>query len=131
MFLAQAGLSGALRGAQGAVFGSYQGIPSAQVRARSWKVHPGSLPHESDGLIFNFSNRRARCPCSVEALLKWKFPELNSVDFLLRVSRGNGLLFVGEKGGQYARLEDEFVSRTDPLDTLDGKIVECWWDMEA
>ena len=64
-------------------------------------------------------------------MLKWKFPELNSVDFLLRVSRGNGLLFVGEKGGQYARLEDEFVSRTDPLDTLDGKIVECSWDMEA
>ena len=38
---------------------------------------------------------------------------------------------MGEKGGQYARLEDEFVSRTDPLDTLDGKIVECSWDMEA
>ena len=86
-----------------------------------------ALSHESDGLIFQPSNA-PYVPQTFESLLKWKFPELNSVDFLLRVVRGSGLLFVGDKGGQYVRLEDDFVSRTEPLESLDGKIVECSWD---
>ena len=87
------------------------------------------LCHESDGLIFQPSNT-AYMPLTYESLLKWKFPELNSVDFLLRVAHGKGLLFVGAKGrDQFARLEDDFVTRTDSLESLDGKIVECSWDM--
>jgi mRNA-capping enzyme len=86
-----------------------------------------ALSHESDGLIFQPSNA-PYVPQTYESLLKWKFPELNSVDFLLRVVRGSGLLFVGDKGGQYVRLEDEFMTRSEPLEGLDGKIVECSWD---
>jgi len=130
VFLAQAGPSGAYA-AHKEPFSvrTKEFHPLKFARTLVEKFIP-ALCHESDGLIFQPSNA-PYVPQTYEALLKWKFPELNSVDFLLRVSRGNGLLFVGEKGGQYARLEDEFVSRTDPLDTLDGKIVECSWDMEA
>ena len=55
-----------VRGAQGAVFGSYQGIPSAQVRAHArGKVHPGSLPRERR---FNFPTFQARRPQSVRGV---------------------------------------------------------------
>jgi mRNA-capping enzyme len=127
-FLAQAGPSGAYA-AHKEPFSvrTKEFFPLNFARSFIEKFIP-ALSHESDGLIFQPSNV-PYVPQTYEALLKWKFPELNSVDFLLRVSRDKGLLFVGQKGGALARLEDDFVTRTDPLESLDGKIVECTWDM--
>ena len=126
-FIAQAGPSGAYA-AHKEPFSvrTKEFHPLQQSRAFVEKFIP-ALCHESDGLIFQPSNA-PYVPQTYDALLKWKFPELNSVDFLLRVVRGEGLLFVGEKGGQFARLEDGFITRTDPLESLDGKIVECSYD---
>jgi mRNA-capping enzyme len=127
-FLAQAGPSGAYA-AHKEPFSvrTKEFFPLNFARSFIEKFIP-ALSHESDGLIFQPSNV-PYVPQTYEALLKWKFPELNSVDFLLRVSRDKGLLFVGQKGGALARLEDDFVTHTDPLESLDGKIVECTWDM--
>lgn len=128
VFLAQAGPSGAYAAHKEAFsVRTKEFHPLKHARTFIEKFIP-QLCHESDGLIFQPSNA-PYVPLTYEALLKWKFPELNSVDFLLRVARGKGLLFVGEKGGQFARLEDDFVTRTAPLESLDGKIVECSWDM--
>ena len=57
------------------------------------------LTHECDGLIFQPSRARYENG-TMPHLLKWKFTHLNSVDFLLRLERGDGgaarpRLFVG------------------------------------
>lgn len=124
------------------------------------------LCHEDDGLIFvrnvvgqagdqqvypGAPNRGA----AYGALLKWKPPELNTVDFLFRVVRSitddheersplavtaflyvrkNGVLvefvpcIAGFEGieGRNARL----AVVSDQAATFDGQIVECWWDRE-
>ena len=126
-FLAQTGPSGAYAANKEPFSVRTKEFHPLQFARSSIEKFIPALSHESDGLIFQPSNA-PYVPQTYESLLKWKFPELNSVDFLLRVARGSGLLFVGDKGGQYVRLEDDFVTRSEPLESLDGKIVECSWD---
>ena len=42
------------------------------------------LPHEADGLIFQ-GRDDLHIPCTREGLLKWKYAEMNSVDFLFEM----------------------------------------------
>ncbi|KAM0949321.1 putative mRNA (guanine-N(7)-)-methyltransferase [Dioscorea sansibarensis] len=89
------------------------------------------LSHAADGLIFQGWDD-PYVPRTHEGLLKWKYPELNSVDFLFEVgSDGRELLFLYERGRKKlmegARVafkeEDEGASSS-------GKIIECSWDSE-
>ncbi|XP_068338757.1 uncharacterized protein [Pyrus communis] len=94
------------------------------------KFIPG-LSHASDGLIFQGWDD-AYVPRTHEGLLKWKFPEMNSVDFLFELGvDGRELLFLNERGkkklmGGYRVV---FKDELDPA-FCSGKIVECAWDAE-
>lgn len=55
------------------------------------------LSHEADGLIFQGWDD-PYVPRTHEGLLKWKFPEMNSVDFLFEVENDRCLLFLNERG---------------------------------
>ncbi|KAM2672390.1 hypothetical protein EV1_008090 [Malus domestica] len=94
------------------------------------KFIPG-LSHASDGLIFQGWDD-AYVPRTHEGLLKWKFPEMNSVDFLLELGvDGRELLFLNERGrkklmGGYRVV---FKDELDPA-FCSGKIIECAWDAE-
>ncbi|XP_072967023.1 uncharacterized protein [Typha angustifolia] len=89
------------------------------------------LSHAADGLIFQgwddpYVTR------THEGLLKWKYPEMNSVDFLFEVgSESRQLLFLYERGkkklmdGAHVVFKDE-----EDVSSLSGKIVECSWDSE-
>ncbi|XP_078180704.1 uncharacterized protein LOC144574585 isoform X2 [Carex rostrata] len=89
------------------------------------------LSHEADGLIFQgwddpYVNR------THEGLLKWKYPEMNSVDFLFEMSSGNRqLLFLNEKGKK--RLMDGArinFGDVEDINAMSGKIVECLWNSD-
>ncbi|XP_042420382.1 mRNA-capping enzyme-like isoform X2 [Zingiber officinale] len=89
------------------------------------------LSHEADGLIFQGWDD-PYIPRTHEGLLKWKYPEMNSVDFLFEVgSENRQMLFLYERGKK--KLMDEarvsFPGVEDALN-LSGKIVECSWDQE-
>jgi mRNA-capping enzyme len=91
-----------------------------------------NLCHESDGLIFQPQDSKY-IPNTFDALLKWKFPKMNSVDFYLKFDHDlkNNLepfLFVGGRDGKLIRINDKFISNAAELLKLDGKIVECSWD---
>ncbi|ESO99998.1 hypothetical protein LOTGIDRAFT_213204 [Lottia gigantea] len=89
------------------------------------------VSHEVDGLIFQPASdpyKAGRC----DDVLKWKPPELNSVDFRLKIVKENkvgclpetkGYLFVGG-------LEPAFgeIKVNKELRQLDNKIIECMWD---
>jgi len=92
-----------------------------------------NLSHDSDGLIFQPQSSRYE-PNTFNALLKWKFPEMNSVDFLLKFERTSGInfeprLYVGGRDGKLIRIKDKICSCTTDLINFDGKIVECSWDL--
>ncbi|MED6163284.1 hypothetical protein PIB30_078383 [Stylosanthes scabra] len=55
------------------------------------------LSHEADGLIFQGWDD-PYVPRTHEGLLKWKYAELNSVDFLFEVDGDHQLLFLYERG---------------------------------
>ncbi|MCH95367.1 mRNA-capping enzyme, partial [Trifolium medium] len=55
------------------------------------------LSHEADGLIFQGWDD-PYVPRTHEGLLKWKYANLNSVDFLFEVEGDRELLFVNERG---------------------------------
>lgn len=88
-----------------------------------------SMPHELDGLIFQPTMDPyvfGRC----KEVLKWKPPQLNTIDFRLKITRESGmglvpksigLLFVGGKEQPYSRI----TKVTKQLKALDNKIIEC------
>jgi hypothetical protein len=91
--------------------------------------------HESDGLIFQPQSSKYE-PNTVDTLLKWKFPKMNSVDFFLKFEEiaSNAMepmLYVGGKEGKLIRINDKISSYTTDLMKLDGKIVECSWDFRS
>ncbi|KAJ7961298.1 mRNA-capping enzyme [Quillaja saponaria] len=88
------------------------------------------LSHDADGLIFQgwddpYITR------THEGLLKWKYPEMNSVDFLFEVVDDRQLLFLYERGKKKL-MEGNRVAFRDGSDpsSYSGKIVECSWDSE-
>ena len=97
------------------------------------------LLHESDGLIFqDWEDSYVALTC--EALLKWKYNHLNSVDFRLEVrgAKGKGegggeeCTLVLARGGTPCPLHEEtvvFPDNVDPKD-LDSKIIECSYDQD-
>ncbi|WVZ78759.1 hypothetical protein U9M48_026415 [Paspalum notatum var. saurae] len=92
---------------------------------------PSVLSHDADGLIFQglddpYVNR------THESLLKWKYPEMNSVDFLFELgSDGQQFVFLHERGKRKvldgARIA--FPNDIDPS-SIAGRIVECSWNKE-
>ncbi|KAF6156800.1 hypothetical protein GIB67_033269 [Kingdonia uniflora] len=89
------------------------------------------LSHEADGLIFQGWDD-PYVPRTHEGLLKWKYPEMNSVDFLFKVLDENRqLLFLNERGREKLMEGNQVVFKDgeDPV-LYSGKIVECSWDSE-
>eukprot|EP00158_Paraphelidium_tribonemae_P003396 Partr_v1_DN26094_c0_g1_i1_m400 putative Second step of mRNA capping. Transfer of the GMP moiety of GTP to the 5'-end of RNA via an enzyme-GMP covalent reaction intermediate (By similarity) len=89
------------------------------------------LKHENDGLIFT-SEQAPYALGTCEAMIKWKPPHLNSIDFKLRYTDdGKIMLDVGQGRGRY-REHGEFTppdaSWIEKRSELDGKIVECTYD---
>ncbi|CAL1399366.1 unnamed protein product [Linum trigynum] len=87
------------------------------------------LSHEADGLIFQGWDD-PYVPKTHNGLLKWKYPEMNSVDFLFEIyADGRQLLCLFERGkkkpmdGQRVEFKDD----VDPS-SYSGKIIECSWD---
>ncbi|ESQ32296.1 hypothetical protein EUTSA_v10005507mg [Eutrema salsugineum] len=90
-----------------------------------------SLPHESDGLIFQgyddtYVYRENR------GLLKWKF--VDTVDFLFEMGRdGSQMLFLYEHGRKKLMEGYSVEFRGDGWDhpaSYSGKLLECSWDKE-
>ncbi|AAD56326.1 putative mRNA capping enzyme, RNA guanylyltransferase [Arabidopsis thaliana] len=101
-----------------------------------------SLSHEADGLIFQGWDD-PYVPRTHEGLLKWKYPEMNSVDFLYEQDEsGRGMLSLFERGKKKHMDGNSVVFRelqatnaetaTDDSDPAEysGKIVECSWDQD-
>ncbi|KAG0496131.1 hypothetical protein HPP92_000822 [Vanilla planifolia] len=96
------------------------------------KVFIPSLSHGADGLIFQGWDD-PYVPRTHEGLLKWKYPEMNSVDFLFEIGgEGNQLLYLYERGKKKL-MDGSRVSFRDDDDVveLSGKIIECSWDQES
>lgn len=91
-----------------------------------------NLCHEADGLIFQGWDD-PYVPRTHEGLLKWKYPEMNSVDFLFEIgSENRRLLFLFERGKKKLMDGAEVVfPGGEDVSTLSGKIVECSWDADA
>ncbi|PON42324.1 mRNA capping enzyme, bifunctional [Parasponia andersonii] len=99
---------------------------------------PRQLTHDSDGVIFQGWDD-PYVPRTHHGLLKWKYPEMNSVDFLFEIDgNGNKLLFLYERGkrklmeGSKVVFKDGGGTGTilhDPA-SYSGKIIECCWDCE-
>ncbi|XP_074578126.1 uncharacterized protein LOC141834687 isoform X1 [Curcuma longa] len=89
------------------------------------------LSHAADGLIFQGWDD-PYIPRTHEGLLKWKYPEMNSVDFLFEIgSENHQLLFLYERGKK--KLMDGAqvsFSGVEDIASLSGKIIECSWDPE-
>ncbi|KAJ4958730.1 hypothetical protein NE237_025841 [Protea cynaroides] len=87
------------------------------------------LSHEADGLIFQgwddpYVTR------THEGLLKWKYPEMNSVDFLFEMEdEDRQLLYLHERGNRKLMEGNRVVFKdaSDPY-AFAGKIIECSWD---
>ncbi|KAK6152508.1 hypothetical protein DH2020_015143 [Rehmannia glutinosa] len=95
------------------------------------------LSHAADGLIFQGWDD-PYVPRTHEGLLKWKYPEMNSVDFLFEVAAIRIFLMVDDHQSLYLfergkkKLMDGrviFPEGADPS-TFAGKIIECSWDSE-
>lgn len=91
-----------------------------------------NLSHEADGLIFQGWDD-PYVPRTHEGLLKWKYPEMNSVDFLFEVgSDDRQLLFLYERGKKKLMDGAQVIFREEEdIPSLSGKIVECSWDAAA
>ncbi|KAF3638817.1 putative pentatricopeptide repeat-containing protein, chloroplastic-like [Capsicum annuum] len=87
------------------------------------------LSHEADGLIFQGWDD-PYVPRTHEGLLKWKCPEMNSVDFLFEVvQEDRGLLYLHKRGKKKPMDGNRvvFPDGSDPSD-YSGKIIECSFD---
>ncbi|PSS23801.1 MRNA guanylyltransferase [Actinidia chinensis var. chinensis] len=89
------------------------------------------LSHEADGLIFQGWDD-PYVPRTHEGLLKWKYPEMNSVDFLFEMNDTRQLLFLHERGKKKLMEGNrvQFSDNSDP-ESYSGKIIECSWDSEG
>ncbi|KAI9543902.1 hypothetical protein NQZ68_004950 [Dissostichus eleginoides] len=85
------------------------------------------VSHEVDGLIFQPCGRYKAGRC--DDILKWKPPNLNSVDFRLKITKVGGegllpqtvgLLYVGSYDRPFAKMK-----ATKELKLYDNKIIEC------
>lgn len=85
------------------------------------------VSHEVDGLIFQPCGRYKAGRC--DEILKWKPPNLNSVDFRLKITKVGGeglltqtvgLLYVGNYDRPFANMK-----ATKELKQYDNKIIEC------
>uniref|UniRef100_G3P095 mRNA-capping enzyme n=1 Tax=Gasterosteus aculeatus aculeatus TaxID=481459 RepID=G3P095_GASAC len=85
------------------------------------------VSHEVDGLIFQPCGRYKAGRC--DEILKWKPPNLNSVDFRLNIAKVGGegllpetvgLLYVGSYDRPFAKMK-----ATKELKQYDNKIIEC------
>uniref|UniRef100_UPI0037E8D94D mRNA-capping enzyme n=1 Tax=Semicossyphus pulcher TaxID=241346 RepID=UPI0037E8D94D len=85
------------------------------------------VSHEVDGLIFQPCGRYKAGRC--DDILKWKPPNLNSVDFRLKITKVGGegllpqtvgLLYVGNYDRPFANMK-----ATKELKQYDSKIIEC------
>ncbi|XP_033991535.1 mRNA-capping enzyme [Trematomus bernacchii] len=85
------------------------------------------VSHEVDGLIFQPCGRYKAGRC--DDILKWKPPNLNSVDFRLKITKVGGegllpqtvgLLYVGSYDRPFAKMK-----ATKELKQYDNKIIEC------
>ncbi|MCL7039703.1 hypothetical protein MKW94_014887, partial [Papaver nudicaule] len=87
------------------------------------------LSHEADGLIFQGWDD-PYVPRTHEGLLKWKFAEMNSVDFLFEVvDEHRQLLYLYERGKKKLMDGNHVVLKNgDDPSELSGKIIECSWD---
>ncbi|XP_028787399.1 mRNA-capping enzyme-like [Neltuma alba] len=87
------------------------------------------LSHDADGLIFQGWDD-PYVPRTHEGLLKWKYPEMNSVDFLFEIDDDRQSLFLNERGKKRL-MEGSRVAFRDGSDPLlySGKIIECSWDL--
>lgn len=92
-----------------------------------------SLTHEADGVIFQgwddpYVYRENR------DLLKWKYPHLNSVDFLFEMSKdGRQKLFLIDRGRKTLMEGYSVEFRGDGWNKPEsycGKILECSWDWD-
>ncbi|CAL0324742.1 unnamed protein product [Lupinus luteus] len=83
------------------------------------------LSHEADGLIFQGWDD-PYVPRTHEGLLKWKYAELNSVDFLFEVDGDRQLLYINDRGKKRL-MEGNTVTFGDNSDAslYSGKIIEC------
>ncbi|XP_057983711.1 uncharacterized protein LOC131168363 [Malania oleifera] len=89
------------------------------------------LSHAADGLIFQGWDD-PYIPRTHEGLLKWKYPEMNSVDFMFEMDDDNRQLLYLHERGKKKLMEGNRVVFTDSSDpsAFSGKIVECAWDSE-
>ncbi|XP_063938887.1 uncharacterized protein LOC108205048 isoform X2 [Daucus carota subsp. sativus] len=88
------------------------------------------LSHEADGLIFQGWDD-PYVPRTHEGLLKWKFPEMNSVDFLFEVENSRRLLFLNERGKKKLMNGHRVVFKDESeIYSFSGKIIECSWNPE-
>ncbi|KAK4281148.1 hypothetical protein QN277_012673 [Acacia crassicarpa] len=89
------------------------------------------LSHPSDGLVFQGWDD-PYVPRTHEGLLKWKYPEMNSVDFLFELGAGGRcLLFLYERGKKKLMERNKvFFKDVSDISFYSGKIIECYWDSE-
>ncbi|EEE51857.1 hypothetical protein OsJ_33380 [Oryza sativa Japonica Group] len=89
-----------------------------------------SLSHDADGLIFQgwddpYVTR------THEGLLKWKYPSMNSVDFLFEVGGDNRqLVFLYERGKKKLMDGSRIAFPNEDPSSISGRIVECSWNKE-
>ncbi|CAO2141401.1 unnamed protein product [Urochloa humidicola] len=89
------------------------------------------LCHDADGLIFQgwddpYVTR------THEGLLKWKYPEMNSVDFLFELTNDNRQLVFLYERGKKKLMDGARISFPEEIDqpSVAGRIVECSWNKE-
>ncbi|KAL5555204.1 hypothetical protein UlMin_037440 [Ulmus minor] len=83
------------------------------------------LSHDADGLIFQGWDD-PYIPRTHEGLLKWKYPEMNSVDFLFEVNDdGRELLSLNERGKKKPMDGNRVVFPDGDPSSYSGKIIEC------
>ncbi|KAG9441683.1 hypothetical protein H6P81_017537 [Aristolochia fimbriata] len=89
------------------------------------------LSHAADGLIFQGWDD-PYVPRTHEGLLKWKYPEMNSVDFLFEVGDDEQYQLSLFERGRKRVLDGNRVVFRDVSDVSEysGKIIECSWDMK-
>jgi len=94
------------------------------------------VAHETDGLIFQPASATDVYKAGRnDDILKWKPPELNSIDFKLKIQKGVqhtgmlpqtiALLYVGGKDTPYDKMKF-----TRELRSYDNKIIECKYDFK-
>ncbi|XP_022966528.1 mRNA-capping enzyme isoform X1 [Cucurbita maxima] len=89
------------------------------------------LSHDADGLIFQGWDD-AYVPRTHEGLLKWKYPEMNSVDFLFEVlgEDDSQILILFERGKRKMMDGNRVKFKDGDPSFYSGKIVECSWDSD-